>query len=212
MLDNERKAGMNGLQRSRIVETKDGMRKSLFNEIIKCKKCLRLGVNYQKERRENLKLAYHFLPKPIKVLWILESPPKSYPPRYFYRPELTQHDDLYREVMKCFGIKPTNPKTHGLEIFQAMGHFLLDIAKCPVDKDNSHLKHQIFANCSAIFTKEVLELCPEKILIVKSNNYDLVLSRLKEIGYGERIVNDKPIPYPGSGQQVRFRKAIRKYI
>jgi len=184
----------------------------LFGDVIKCKKCLPLGVDYGKERKENLELAYHFLPKPIKVLWILESPPKSDPPRYFYRPELTRHDGLYREVMKCLGIEPTNPKTHGLHEFRRRGHFLIDLAKCPVDKDNSHLKSQIFENCSAIFTKEVIELRPEKILIIKSTNYDLVSSRLKEIGVGEKVINDEPIPYPGSGQQVRFREAIRRYL
>ena len=208
----KRKAGMNGLQRPRIVETKDGMKKSLFNEIIKCKKCLSLGIDYRKERKENLKLAYHFLPKSIKVLWILESPPESYPPRYFYRSELTQHDDLYREVMKCLGIEPANPKTDGLHEFQRRGHFLIDLAKCPVDKDNSPLKPQMIENCSELFRREVLGLRPEKILIVKSPNYDLVSNRLKEIGFGKKIINDKPIPYPGSGQQVRFREAISKYL
>ena len=184
----------------------------IFKQIIKCERCSGLGVDYRKEREENLGYAYNHKPDHTKVLWILESPPKSDPPRYFYRPELTRYDGLYREVMKSLGITPTDPKTGGLKEFQELGHFLIDIAKCPVDKDNSHLKPSMFKNCAGIFKKEVIYLNPESILIIKSPNYDLINNRLKEMGFGDRVINDKPIPYPGSGQQVRFREAIHKYI
>lgn len=184
----------------------------IFKQIIKCERCLGLGVDYRKEREENLGYAYNHKPNPVKVLWILESPPKSDPPTYFYRPELTRYDGLYREVMKSLGINPTDPKTKGLKEFRKLGHFLIDITKCPVDKDNSHLKPSMFENCFDIFTKEVIYLNPENILIIKSPNYDLINNRLKEMEFGDRIINDEPIPYPGSGQQVRFRKAVALYL
>jgi hypothetical protein len=188
------------------------LRNNLFREIIECQKCFNLGIDYREERKQNLEYAYNFLPANIKVLWILESPPKSDPPRYFYRPELTRYDGLYREITKSLGITPTNPKTMGLKQFQKLGHFLIDIAKCPVDKDNSHLKPLMFENCSDIFRKELINLNPENILIIKSSNYNLINNRLKEMGFGDRIINDKPIPYPGSGQQPRFREFIAFYL
>ena len=184
----------------------------VFKQILECESCLDLGVDFKKERKENLEYAYEYKPDLIKVLWILESPPKSDPPRYFYRPELTRYDGLYREIMKSLSIPPTDPKTGGLREFHKLGHFLIDLAKCPVDKDNSHLKPSMFENCSEIFRKELIYLSPENILIIKSPNYDLIKNRLKEMGFGDKVINDEPIPYPGSGQQVRFRKVVALYL
>jgi len=184
----------------------------IFKQIIKCEICLGLGVDYRKERKENLRHAYNHNSDHIKVMWILESPPKSDLPRYFNGPQLTKYDCLYREIMETLGITPTDPKTGGLKEFKKIGHFLIDIAKCPVDKDNSHLKLSMFENCSDIFKKEVIYLNPENILIVKSPNYDLINKRLKEVGFGDRVINNEPIPHPGSGQQGNFRKAIDRYF
>lgn len=183
---------------------------NIFRQIIKCEKCIRLGVDYRRERRENLEYAYDYKPSHIKVLWILESPPKSEPPRYFYRPELTRYDGLYREIMKSLGITSINPKNGGLREFQKLGHFLVDIAKCPVDKDNSHLKSIMIENCLEIFRSEVVSLYPEKILIIKSNVHKPAYQCLQEIGFENRVLNREPIPYPGHGNQRKYGQAILK--
>ena len=185
---------------------------SYFNDIIECEKCISLGINYKFERKENLDFAYSYKPESIKYLWIVESPPFSNPPRYFYRPELTRYDSLYREIMKSLNIIPSNPKVKSLKIFMELGHFLIDSAKCPVDKNHSHLKSNMIDNCSGLLRKEVSSLNPKSILIIKSSIYSTIFSSLKEIGYQTIILNNAPIPFPGSGQQVRFRKAITKYL
>lgn len=195
------------------IKTKGELMKDLFSEIIKCEKCLPLGVDYREERKENLKLAYdEFLPTPVKVLWVLESPPKSDPPRYFYRLELTRYDGLYREVMKCLGIEPTNPKTEGLQEFKSRGHLLIDVVKCPVDKDNSPLRPQMIKNCSEIFKKEVLSLNPQKIMIIKADVYQPALEALAEIGVASRVLNAGSIPFPSNGHQKTFRREVTKML
>ena len=181
-------------------------------QIIRCKKCLGLGIDYSKEREVNLSYAYSYRPNRLKVLWVLESPPKSDPPRYFYRPELTKNDGLYREVLKNRGITPTNPKTKGLEQFQKLGHFLIDIAKCPVDKKNSPLREKMIVNCSDIFEREVRALKPEGILIVKSDVYKPTVKNLEEIGFADMILNKEKIPFPGSGHQSEFHELVSKYL
>ena len=50
--------------------------------------------------------------------------------------------------MKALHGTPSNPKNKCLEKFMDRGHFPIDAAKCPADKDNSHLKPQIMNNCS----------------------------------------------------------------
>lgn len=185
---------------------------SYLTKIINCDKCNSLGIDYAVERKDNLDFAYHYKPEIIKYLWIVESPPFSYPPRYFYRPELTRYDSLFREVMKYLNIVPSNPKEKSLLEFKEKGHFVIDSAKCPVDKENSHSKPKMIDNCSDLLKREVLSLRPKNILIIKSNIYSQVFKLLTEIGFHTKVINDSPIPFPGSGQQVRFRNAIAKYL
>jgi hypothetical protein len=181
-----------------------------MKRIVDCNKCLALGINYSTTKEENLLFAYQYKPEIVKVLWIVESPPYSNPPRYFYRPELTKHDSLYKEVMKSLDIIPSSPKADSLNKFKQLGYFLIDAAKCPIDKKNSRLKTQIIKNCSSILQQEVISLEPEKIIIIKATLYNDVYKCLCEIGFDKNIINSKPIPFPGSGQQRRFRNAIEE--
>lgn len=184
----------------------------LLQQIVTCEKCLSLGVDYKEDRKENVEYAYSFKPDIIQFLWIVESPPKSDPPRYFYRPELTKYDGLFREVMKALDIVATNPKTQSLAKFKDKGHFLIDAAKCPVDKNLSHLKPNMIKNCSDLLKSEVLYLNPEKILIIKSNVFEPVYRSLEEIAFESRILNNVAIPFPGWGQKTKFRQAISKFL
>lgn len=185
----------------------------MLKEIINgCEKCRPLGINFDDIRRENLNHAYQYKPKKVKVLWILESPPLSNPPRYFYRPELTRYDGLFREMMKVLGIAVSNPKDDSLKMFADMGHFLIDSTKCPADKQNSHLKPQMLYNCSPILAKEIQEIDPEKIIIIKSDIYRLVYKTVQKVGMEDRILNVSAIPFPSSGQQKRFREKVRQIL
>lgn len=121
--------------------------------------------------------------------------------------------------MKALNIRITNPKNEALKEFQSRGHFLIDSMKCPADKGNAHLKPQMRNNCSAILKEEILSLDPDNILIIKADVYDPVIKLIKEIDIefpelqmSSRILNKSTIPFPGSGQQVRFREAISRYI
>ncbi len=188
------------------------LRNTIKQQIIDCKKCSSIGIDYSYERTENLSYAYQYIPENVNTLWIVESPPFSDPPRYFYRPELTGNDSLFREVMKSLNIIPSSPKNESLNEFKKLGYFLIDAAKCPVDKGNSHLKPLMIKNCSSILQQEVISLQPNKIVIIKSNLYHTVQQSLKEIDFNTRIINFKPIPFPGSGQQRRFREAISELL
>ncbi len=195
------------------------MNPQLEQKILDCILCLSLGINFEIEREENLRYAYQYKPEKVKILWIVESPPKSVPPRYFYRPELTRFDSLFRETMKALNIPISNPKSTALKEFQSRGNFLIDSMKCPADKSNAHLKPQMRINCSSILKEEILSLNPENILIIKADVYDPVISLLKESdnldpkkNVSDKVLNKHSIPFPGSGQQVRFREAVKQYL
>jgi hypothetical protein len=195
------------------------MNHQLEEKIIHCNVCKSIGINFDEEREQNLKLAYNYKPDLVKVLWIVESPPKADPPRYFYRSELTRFDSLFRETMKALDIDITDPKDKALQEFQRLGHFLIDSMKCPADKSNSYLKPQMRNNCKTILKEEIVYLDPEKILIIKADVYNPAIELLYEIDdeYSElqissRVLNNTAIPFPGSGQQVKFREAVYKFL
>lgn len=195
------------------------MNNQLEEKILCCNLCEPLGIHFKNERVQNLNFAYQHKPEKVTVLWIVESPPKAVPPRYFYRSELTRFDSLFRETMKALDIEITDPKDNALKEFKEQGHFLIDSMKCPADKQNSYLKPQIRDNCKDILKEEILFLNPEKILIIKADVYNPVISLINEIDieYPERqmlarVLNKSSIPFPGSGQQTRFREMVNFYL
>lgn len=195
------------------------MNQQLREKIISCGLCDPLGIYYHREREENLNFAYDYLPDKVIVLWIVESPPYSYPPRYFYRMELTRFDSLFRETMKAVSIEVSDPKDRALDEFKSRGHFLIDSIKCPADKNYSHLKSKMRNNCKEILKEEIIQLDPEKILIIKADVYYPVISLLNEIDKKypvkkilNRVLNKNPIPYPGTGHQVRFREMVQNSL
>jgi hypothetical protein len=180
--------------------------------VIKCEKCHTLGVYYDERRIENFNYSRKYKPGKVKVLWILESPPLSDPPRYFYRHELTKYDGLFREMMKVLNIPISNPKDKSLQRFSELGHFLIDAMKCPADKSNAHLKPAMISNCSSILAQETLEINPELIIIVKADIYSKVYDTVASINMTDRVLNTKIVPYPGSGNQTRFKSEIEKLL
>lgn len=66
---------------------------NIKSEIIKCDKCLGLGVDYKSERRDNLKYAYNYKPKEV------ESPPyvsNESSPQYIFKFQEYMSLKIYR--------------------------------------------------------------------------------------------------------------------
>ena len=67
--------------------------------------------------------------------------------------------------------------------------------------------------------EEIISLNPENILIIKADVYEPVKNLLSEIdnkyvelNISSRVLNKRSIPFPGSGQQVRFREMVSEFI
>lgn len=58
--------------------------------------------------------------------------------------------------------------------------------------------------------RDVAELKPDALLIIKSNVYELLNSQLRELSY--RILNEGQIPFPNMGHQTEFRRVVRDYF
>jgi hypothetical protein len=80
---------------------------------------------------EYLRFRERYLPEHRKIIFVLESPPKS--GKYFYNPEGLISEPLFSAMMKdVLEIKPTT-KDEGLREFATRGFLLLDTTYTPVN-------------------------------------------------------------------------------
>ena len=154
-----------------------------------------------------------YRPGRVKLLWIAESPPTS--SSYFYFQETTGKDHLFRETMRAVGLWPEKEimrkgvdKQPLLERFRSKGFFLIDTCSYPVDKLPDRERRRAILDGTSGAVQLVSELNPDGIIIVKSNIYEPVKHALETWGLAEKILNQKPLPFPSHGRQQSYRKQI----
>ena len=152
-------------------------------------------------------------PDHVTLLLIAESAPDDGGDianrRFFYEDNLTGKDGLFREVVCALYGNPTltsgpNAKKPWLEKLKADGVFLIDLASVPVNYHSpservTELQRNIEATVSL-----AEELDPEGVVLVKQNVFDLLERPIRAAGLP--LLHDAMIPFPGSGQQKRFRE------
>lgn len=85
-------------------------------------------------------LREEYRPDSIRYLLVAESPPDpgSGCRRFFYSPDLSQHDNLYRGVAQAvFGLEEDFDATRKVEVLQrlkAKGFWLIDAMRRPINK------------------------------------------------------------------------------
>jgi hypothetical protein len=154
-------------------------------------------------------------PDRVRLLLIAESAPDDGGDlanrRFFYDDALTGKDGLFREAVRALYDNPTltsgpNTKRPWLEKLKADGVFLIDLAPIPV---NYHSPSERAAALQCNIKATVLhasELKPDGVVLVKQNVFDLLERPLRAAGLP--VLHDSMIPFPGSGQQKRFREGF----
>jgi hypothetical protein len=136
-------------------------------------------------------------------LLIAEAPPSDLS-RYFYFPDVSVQDSLFRNVARS--ILNTEPdrsnKPFLLERLRHAGIFLIDLSPQPVD--GSSLAERV-----PDLIRRVRRLRPDRIILIKATVYDVAYVPLRDAGLP---VLDMRVPFPGSGQQRRFVKAFKQAI
>lgn len=146
--------------------------------------------------------------KPVKVnlLLIAEAPPCD-TDRYFYFEDVPQHDWLFRYVYEGLtGIKPDRAsKAAHLAQLRDQGVFLIDLHEANISQPSlSVLKPHVpglIERCRAIK--------PRHIALIKSTVYDAAYEPLKAASLP---VIDERLPFPASGQQVRFLQGFARVL
>lgn len=118
--------------------------------------------------------------------------------RYFYFEVVREQDSLFRYVSKLIlhHVPGRGEKASALTALKDRGIFLIDLSEDPLPGVD-------LSGCVDKLVRRCHELSPRRIILIKTNVYDLAYRRLKAEGLP---VIDERIPFPGSGQQRRFEE------
>jgi hypothetical protein len=147
------------------------------------------------------------VPDNRKIVFVLESPPKS--GLYFYNPEGRLSEPLFSAMMKdILEIKPES-KDAGLREFARHGCSLVGATYTPVNHDELSLRerNRRILRDLPVLVGELREYVDPRtrVVLVKANICELLESAL--ISEGFPVVNrGVRIPFPSNGQQGKFRE------
>jgi hypothetical protein len=156
------------------------------------------------------KLRSQYQPTHIKLVFLLESPLAS--GKYFYDPTGKTTEPLFSAMMKTIGQNPAT-KEEGLTAFQARGLFLMDATYQPVnDIESKSKRNQAILKALPELIEDLNRILPDAgtpIILVKANICRLLEARLKQEDFN--VINEGTvIPFPSSGQQAKFHRAIQE--
>jgi hypothetical protein len=162
-------------------------------------------------RAEYLGYRGRYLPERRKIVFVLESPPIS--GLYFYKPEGSVSEPLFRAMMKdVLGIKPRT-KEEGLGEFAARGFLLIDATYTPVNHLSGRARDAAILDDLPSLVEDLSKYAePEtSVVLVKANVCDLLEEKLTRFGFA--VLNrGTRIPFPSTGQQNKFRDAVRRVL
>jgi hypothetical protein len=142
-------------------------------------------------------LRERFTPSPVKLFIVGESPPQS--GKYFYDVE-----PLYLELLRAFDIPPGPTKREGLKAFQARGLLLLDATYEPVDGMKLRERNAIIRRDFEQLVARLDRTVP--VVLIKVNICAVLESLLVDRNFNVLDCGAR-IPFPGYGNQPRFRRA-----
>ena len=96
--------------------------------------------------------------------------------------------------------------------FQSMGFYLLDSSTDPVDKMQNRARKEAIQDQLPRLVEDVKRAHPPSIVIVKSSIFEPVKSALEEAGFGSRVLNHQPIPFPSHGSQQVYRAMMKRLL
>ena len=161
------------------------------------------AATQRKARERRTRAARRFKPRKVELLLVAEAPPGTLE-RYFYFPEVTEHDSLFRYVARAIlKIEPTRAnKAELLGQLRDRGVFLIDLKRDPVDGTP-------LADGVPGLLRRVKRLDPEKIILIKATVHDAAYLPL--VGAGLPVAPER-VPFPGSGQQTRFEEIFARAL
>jgi len=158
--------------------------------------------------QEYISLRNNYLPKNIKVIFVLESPPAGH--GYFYNPEGRVSEVLFRAYMKLLGVTPST-KDQGLRELAKKGWLLVNPIYKPVNKLSDKEADRLILKNYKTFIADLEDLISANknipIVLVKSNILRLLETPLLEDGFNV-IIQKLLVPFPLHYHADRFHKNV----
>lgn len=168
-------------------------------------------------------LRQKYRPSKIKFLLVAESPPPAadiQSSRHFYRSDKPRRDDrlfvntikaLYPETASL-GEQELEPKKEAwLRRFQSDGWYMVEALSDSQPHETTKKQRQTKIGASLPdLIKKITELAePEtKIILVKSNVFDVAAEPLRQAGFA--VLNTELLDYPGRFNQRAYRQKLSK--
>lgn len=158
-----------------------------------------------------------YRPESIKLMFIAEAPPCT-EGRFFYFENVSKGDSLFLHVIRAvfpdldfWETKEIRAKKEELLYrFRDAGYFLEDSTHIPIPKGTrSRGKESILIESQAgLLTNIKPYKANSKIVLLSATvfrtNYEFLINN------GFTVINDFIIPFPGSGQQTKFKEGIKE--
>jgi len=181
-----------------------------------CENCVLRGCEKLLAARDRaLEFNERYFPASIDTLFVAESPPTSFceqPDRYFYASGKVRYGTLFYFTMSTLfeeDIKnrENRDKQHFLNRFKEK-FYLIDMAKCPVDKLQEDEKAKAITSCSKYLKDELFSLKFRNLVFIGKGSFKRIEKYLN--------LNPKPVVLPlpfGSQKNVEdFKNELRRAI
>lgn len=156
-----------------------------------------------------LELRNRYLPKDLKLIFILESPPVS--KNFFYNPFTSTRETLFHTFMLTIFEKDFATKEQGLHAFAAAGYLVVDPIYEPVNKLPDALADRKILEHYPLFKKDLEQLMRKRdtpLILVKKNICLLLEDRLLNDGF--TVLNQHvSIPFPIRYHADEFIQRVR---
>jgi hypothetical protein len=157
------------------------------------------------KRNEYLNLRSKFVPSPVKLVIVAESPPTS--GLYFYNPDGKVTEPLFAAMMDQLGCEPKT-KDEGLREFQQCGWVLVDATYEPVNSLDRATRDSAISRDYHLLRADLVGLLPDRsipIILIKVNVCKLLQPRLSKDGFN--VLNAGRVVYfPSHGRQKDFHR------
>lgn len=154
-----------------------------------------------------------FRPASVRILFLAESPPSA-PDRHFYFADVTRADTLWVELTRTlypaeFGVtrQERGRKLAWLQRFQQDGYWLLEALPQPIDKKR---KEAQIRDRTAQVLETIRAANPDHVILIAAPVWHILQEPVRAAGF--TLKQTRAIPFPGHGQQRRFREALQEVL
>ena len=140
-------------------------------------------------------LRRRYRPKPVRVLFVGESPPAS--GRFFYAAD----SGLFRAMRQAFqAVDPAVGAEEFLKVFQTYGCYLVDLCPEPVDRMSPALRRAACRAGEASLGKSIAQMRPEVIVTLLRSIEKHCASAMARAKWQGQAIH---LPYPGRWKRLR---------